>query len=199
MLFENSLILRELTVNEHHPSKPSTFAEEVLAATGLNAARCYQCGKCSAGCPMAGEMSLGPHNIIRLVQLNKKAKLMADASIWLCLTCETCTSRCPNEFDPARLIDGLREIAMRENAGAAPRRIRAFHKSFLDQVRSHGRMFEMGLIAEYKLRSGALFDDLAAAPGMLSKGKMSFMPPRIEGIDEVRKIFDACLETREEK
>ena len=81
-------------------SSPS-LAGELWAATGVNVATCYQCGKCSAGCPMAGEMPLKPHQMLRLAQLDEREKLLSDPSPWLCLTCETCTARCPNEVDPA--------------------------------------------------------------------------------------------------
>ena len=177
----------------HHDS----FAACVRKATGLHVARCYQCGKCSAGCPMASEMTLMPHEMVRLVQLDRKDRLMQDDSMWLCLTCETCTARCPNGFDPARMIDGLRELSLAENAENAPRRIRAFHEAFLDQIRSHGRVFEFGMVMAYKMKTGALFDDVDNAPGMFPRGKLKLMPSTIDGIDDVRRIYDACVAEEE--
>jgi heterodisulfide reductase subunit C2 len=173
-----------------HPD-PS-LAAELLRATGLNVAACYQCGKCSAGCPMAGEMPLKPHQMLRLAQLDQREQLLSDPSPWLCLTCETCTARCPNEIDPARLVDGLRELALRSDPRVGPLRLRAFHKAFLHQIRTHGRVFEAGLIVEYKIRTGALLDDVRTAPAVLRRGKLAFSPSNIEGRDEVRRIFEAC-------
>ena len=167
------------------------LARDVAAKTGLNPARCYQCGKCTAGCPMAEEMPTRPHQMMRLVQLGRRA-LLSDPSIWLCLTCETCSSRCPMDVEPARIIDALRELALAADPEVAPRRIRALHSSFLEQIRSNGRMFEFGLVLGSKLRSGALFADVTAAPGMMTRGKLSFSPQRIEGLDEIQQIFDAC-------
>ncbi len=160
--------------------------------TGLDPALCYQCGKCSAGCPMASEMDLKTHEIIRMLQLDIWDKPVSAESIWMCLTCETCTTRCPNQFDPAAVIDALREIALEEFPDFIPRRIAAFHAAFLDQIRTHGRIFEFGLVASYKLRSGALFADVDSLPGMLARGKLALTPKRIRGIREVRRIFDAC-------
>jgi heterodisulfide reductase subunit C len=178
-------------MSQNH-NKETDLGSQIVLATGENTACCYQCGKCSAGCPMAEEMKLKPHDFMRLAQFNQADDIFKDPSMWLCLTCETCSARCPNECDPARVIDALREMAMRRKAGNSPREISAFHNSFLDQIRLFGRVFEIGLIAEYKLRSLHFMQDVDSAPGMLMRGKLSFVPQRIKGIDEIRKIFKAC-------
>ena len=173
------------------------IAREIRRFTGIEVALCYQCGKCTAGCPMAAELSLGPQAMLRLVQLDCGDRLLADESMWLCLTCETCTARCPKGVDTARVIDGLREIALGVEADGIPTRVRAFHQSFLAQVRSYGRVFELGLVMSYKLRSGALFDDVSLGPAMLMRGKLKLWPERIAGTDEIERIFAACDEEGE--
>jgi heterodisulfide reductase subunit C len=173
------------------PPKQSLLSQ-IQDATGLDPAQCYQCGKCTAGCPMASEMDLKTHEIIRLLQLDIRERLLSAESIWMCLTCETCTTRCPNQFDPAAVIDALREIALKAFPDGVPRRIAAFNSAFLDQIRTNGRIFEFGLVASYKLRSGALFADIDSVPGMLARGKLALTPKRIQGIREVRRIFEAC-------
>jgi heterodisulfide reductase subunit C2 len=169
-----------------------SFSREIREATGINPARCYQCGKCSAGCPMAEEMATKPHQMLRMMQLGQRQQLLEDPSIWLCLTCETCTARCPNEVEPARLIDAVRGLAVREFPTAAPRPIRAFHRAFLQAIAANGRIFEFGMIANYKLKSGDLFSDVLTAPGMLARGKLKLLPSSIDGVADVRRIFAAC-------
>jgi heterodisulfide reductase subunit C2 len=141
---------------------------------------------------MAPEMDIKTHEIIRLLQLDMSERLISAESIWMCLTCETCTTRCPNEFDPAALIDSLREIILRQSPATVPQKVAGFHSAFLDQIRTHGRVFEFGLVASYKLRGGALLADIGSVPAMLARGKLALTPRRIEGIREVRKIFDRC-------
>ncbi|MCK6681866.1 MAG: 4Fe-4S dicluster domain-containing protein [Thermoanaerobaculia bacterium] len=167
---------------------PPRLGPYLREKTGINAAACYQCGKCSAGCPMAAETTLRPHDVLRLINLDRREELLSDESIWLCLTCETCSSRCPNGCDPARLIDALRE----EAADRAPRRIRAFHDSFLEQIWLNGRMFELGLVLTYKLRTGTFTQDAASTLAMLRRGKLKFVPHPIDGVKDVRRIFEAC-------
>lgn len=171
--------------SEHGPGGPS-LAAEVRLRTGLNAAACYQCGKCSAGCPMAAE-GLRPHDIMRAVASGRR-EVLENEGIWHCLTCETCTERCPNDCDPARVMDALREISH----ARAPRSIDAFHRSFLDQIRANGRMFELGLVLQYKLRSGDLLQDASSTPALLKRGKLKFRPATIRGLTEVERLFRAC-------
>ena len=185
-----------MTPPEHDGAVP-TLAASVRQIAGSDVTHCYQCGKCTAGCPMGSEMRYGPHDIVRLVSSGRRERVLTDESIWLCLGCETCTARCPNGVDPAGAIDALRELSVREYPTAAPVRIRAFHRAFLSQIKTNGRLFELGLVVQYKLRSGSWAQDAASAPGMLFRGKLHARAKPISGIEEVRRIFEACGEERE--
>lgn len=170
-----------------------SLREQILDLTGIDTARCYQCGKCSGGCPMAAETRIRPHDVMRLVTLDRLPRLQDDESIWLCLTCETCSSRCPQGCEPARVLEAVREISAREAPESVPPRVAAFHRAFLEQVRQHGRMFELGMVLGYKLRTGALLQDATATPGLLSRGKLRLTPHRIAGRDDVARLFKECL------
>jgi heterodisulfide reductase subunit C len=173
-------------------SSTPNLATEIEAATGVNPATCYQCGKCSAGCPMASESDLRPHQVMRWVMYGPRERALQDESIWLCLTCETCSARCPNGCDPARVIDAVREIAHEEGMAQMPRNIGAFHKAFLEQIRTNGRLHEMGLVMDYKLKTGDLMKDVTNAPGMFARGKLNLRADRIEGVNEIKRIFEQC-------
>jgi heterodisulfide reductase subunit C2 len=171
-----------------------TLKADIQAATGINVSRCYQCGKCSAGCPMASESDLRPHNVLRLAMQNRRDEALRSEVIWLCLTCETCSARCPNACDPARVIDELREMSLSAGLSEAPRHIAAFHRAFLAQIRANGRLHEMGMVVDYKLRSGDLMKDVTNAPAMVTRGKLSLRAERIRGVDEMKRIFEKCGE-----
>jgi heterodisulfide reductase subunit C2 len=141
---------------------------------------------------MASEMGLKPHDVMRLVVAGNAGRAAADESIWLCLTCETCSARCPNNCDPAGVIDMLRELALDAGLSDAPRRIAAFHRAFLAQIKQNGRLHETGMVMDYKLRSGDLMNDVTNAPGMVARGKLSLRPKGIQGLDEIRRIFKVC-------
>ena len=52
----------------------------------------------------------------------------------------------------------------------------AFHTSFINTIKRFGRLWEIGLIAEYKLRTRHFWQDVVVAPVMLKKGKLSLIP-----------------------
>lgn len=123
------------------------------------------------------------------VMRNRREELLSSDGIWLCLTCTTCSTRCPNNADPARVIDVLREIAMDEDPSLALRAVGVFNQTFLAQVESSGRMHEVGLAAQFNLRTGHLLKDAAAMPALLLRGKFKIAPASIKNVDEMRRIF----------
>lgn len=92
----------------------SDFVKKVEEISGQNLISCYQCGKCSAGCPMSFAMDLLPNQVIRLMQLGLKDDIAESNTIWLCASCITCSVRCPRGVDLARVMEALRTIALRE-------------------------------------------------------------------------------------
>ena len=113
-----------------------TFQEEVEARSGINPARCYQCGKCTAGCPMTFAMDLDPARVMRLVQLGQRDQALQSHTIWLCASCETCTTRCPQEIDTARVMDALRILARERTTQAEGDRL--YQQGLLSSVRGAG-------------------------------------------------------------
>ena len=89
--------------------------EYVLEISGENLFACYQCGKCSAGCPSYSAMDISPHSVIRLLQLGQIEQVLRTEAIWLCASCQTCKVRCPKGVDLARIMEALRQIILREN------------------------------------------------------------------------------------
>jgi heterodisulfide reductase subunit C len=91
---------------------------EVEELSGQNLYACYQCGKCTAGCPLAFSMDILPHTIIRLMQLGQVERALSSKSPWHCAACLTCSSRCPKGVDLARVMEALRVLLIR--SGKAP-------------------------------------------------------------------------------
>ncbi|MDP3803966.1 MAG: 4Fe-4S dicluster domain-containing protein [Candidatus Omnitrophota bacterium] len=157
---------------------------------GENVRRCYQCGKCSAGCPISFKMDYLPNQIIRMIQLGMEREVLLGNTIWLCASCITCTTRCPREIDIAEIMDFLRRYAYKKQV--IPRdeiRIPLFSKIFLRNIELFGRLYEMGLIGMFNILSGEFFKDFSIAPKMFLKRKIGLLPRKIKNLSEVKEIF----------
>ncbi len=175
-------------------SANNSLASQVVRYTGVDAQRCYQCGKCSAGCPLANDMDYTSSMVMRILQ-NEDDKLDKDLlqsqAIWLCASCEMCISRCPMSVDIPKVMDFLRQqsIAKGLQNKAAAKNIIPFHRSFLDMIRLTGRSYEVGMVVDYKLRSKKFMQDLTVAPKMFLKGKLSIFPEMVKGTKNISRIF----------
>lgn len=167
----------------------SELADEVCRRSGTPATACFQCHKCSTGCPIGPEMDYLPSQVMRLVHLGAQAELLGSQAIWLCASCEACTTRCPMGIDIAAVMDALRIMAIDRAVALPDAHGKQFNRSFLGSVRRHGRVFEAGMMASYKLRTGDLLTDVGKVPQMLTKGKLSLLPKRSGGAAEVREVF----------
>jgi heterodisulfide reductase subunit C len=92
----------------------SDFVKKIEELSGQNLLSCYQCGKCSAGCPMVSAMDILPNQAIRLVQLGLQEDVLKSETIWLCASCVTCGARCPRGVDLSRIMEALRQIMLRK-------------------------------------------------------------------------------------
>ncbi|MCX7636097.1 MAG: 4Fe-4S dicluster domain-containing protein [Syntrophales bacterium] len=168
-----------------------TFLEEVNESIkGVPIQRCYHCRKCTAGCPLAFAMEYNPNRVIKMIQLGMKREVLQSSTIWLCASCETCITRCPNEVDIARMMDALREMAIREGVPVREKNVMAFHEAFLNSIRSRGRINEPFMMVDYKLKSGDLFSDMGLGINMFMKGKLSLVSPKTRDLGAVKRIFE---------
>jgi heterodisulfide reductase subunit C len=90
------------------------FVQQVETISGQSLLACNQCGKCSAGCPVAFSMDILPNQVLRMAQLGIQEVLDAQ-TIWTCAACLTCVSRCPKGIDLPRVMEALRVIHMEKN------------------------------------------------------------------------------------
>ncbi|ACD90268.1 MAG: 4Fe-4S dicluster domain-containing protein [Chlorobium limicola] len=178
-------------------SSNDAFRLQISQHTGNDYNCCYQCGKCTAGCPAGGFMDNPPTKIMRLVQAGYLEEAMRSNALWYCVGCQTCTSRCPQNMDIAATMDALRELAIKTGIVSEDRSkklVTAFHTSFLNNIRKHGRLQELSLVNSYKLRTRTFLQDASSGIKMIREGKINPLTSFSgkEGVnakDQIEKIF----------
>ena len=92
-------------------------AEKIKEISGANPQKCMKCGKCSATCPAFNEMDIKPHQFVSYVINENIEALVNSASLWKCLSCFACVERCPRDVKPAKLIEAVRQMVVRQRCG----------------------------------------------------------------------------------
>lgn len=178
-------MIKLIPADDAGKAKLAQIEEE--AGTKVNL--CYQCGKCTAGCPVAFSMDYPPRQVIRLLQLNMLEEALSAESIWVCATCETCSARCPRGVEIASLMDALRREALIQGKNSKSK-VALFNKAFLNWVKNGGKTFEAGLLLQFNLLSKQPFNDMEKGLPMMKRGKISFLPERVKNRDAIKKIFE---------
>ncbi len=162
------------------PSEGTTIntalADLILKELGQNVFLCYQCVKCTSGCPMSEFFDWQPNQIMRAVQLGQTDIALESETPWLCANCQTCTTRCPQGLDIAGIMGFLTREAVSRGIKPTVPEVSKFQRSFMHELKMWGRSYELGLMAELKLRTGNITGDLDLAPKMFARNKLALLP-----------------------
>ena len=170
------------------PISDSNAVKDIAEKAGVNVKDCYQCGKCSAGCPMTQGMDVPPHKIIRFMQLDLLDEVLKSKTPWICASCNVCSARCPQNVDIANVMREARKASKAAGYQPFPDSDK-FEEAFLANVRRFGRSHEAILAAQYNLTTGHLFQDVPNVPAMLSRGMISMKISKVKDQESVRKIM----------
>ncbi len=164
------------------------FLDYLETESGQPISRCFQCKKCSGGCPVSAYSDIKAHQAVRLGQLGREEELISAPLVWYCIGCKTCQTRCPNGIDISAILDVIKGQVL-ANRGMPGKPLPAFHESFLASVKRHGRVYELGMVIGYKWRVKRWTEDKELGLKMFAKGKLSLLPHRVSGRRQVRELF----------
>ena len=169
------------------------FHKIVKETSGQTISSCFQCGKCTNGCPITFAMDIPPHRLIHLLQYGQDNEVLQSDTIWVCASCETCTTRCPNGIDIAHVMDTLRQLSIHQGIKPSQPSIPIFHSAFLNSIKRHGRVNETEMALTYTIKDAGLagvFKLAGMGLTMFLKGKAKILPSRVRGLKSVRNLFN---------
>lgn len=157
---------------------------------------CMQCGTCTGSCGSAASMDLVPRELWRMVQFGLKEDIFGSKSFWLCSSCYYCTLRCPRGLPLTEAMGRLKYLAMREGV-LTDKKSPAFYRSFVNNVRLHGRLRETELMGHYFLALKSPITPFAFLPlgiRLMSRRKVSLQLPSFSGSGKLDAIFRKVAE-----
>ncbi len=149
-------------------------ASALSGLRGLTPDTCFQCNRCTAGCPLLPAMDLSPAQIVHHMRLGHWDTVLESQSIWACVHCETCTARCPQQVDVSGLLRAARVMAWRSGRVATDQAIAAYFASFLENLYLYGRSAELPLTLMCKLKSEVYLRDMMLGLRLITRGRLNF-------------------------
>lgn len=182
---------------QNHPQESMTISQELARRIqdelGQNVYLCYQCVKCTSGCPVGEFFDWQPNQIMRAVQLGQEDIALGSETPWLCAACQACTTRCPQNLDINGIMEFLTREAVARGIDPPVPEVNIFNEAFMREVKLWGRAYEPGLMAEMKLRQPEhLLDDLDMYKEMMKKRKVALLPKRGKPPRNVKPIPGAA-------
>ena len=184
---------------EKIPARDYEFSRKI-AEEVKNLNRCYQCSMCSDGCPVAYAMDYHPNELIYMTRMGLKEKVLQSKAMWVCISCQTCATRCPNEIEIVHLMDALRQQTLQEGRKSAADNTPQFHKAFVKGIRKRGRVDTIELLLNYELKTRDVFSSLnkireqgSQALEMLRKGKFKLPFRKKHGQKKTEELFKKIL------
>jgi heterodisulfide reductase subunit C len=185
----------------HQPeTRGAGFLHEVIEETpnGERLVHCMQCGSCGGSCPSGPDMQYTPRTLFAMINANQRKEVLAANTMWCCVSCYFCTTRCPQQIPITDIMYTLKRIAIRENAYSkshAP----ALAKTFTWFLERYGRSWEVGLAGWFYMRHKpwAATGLTSMGLGMLARGRMGLLPTKIKKIDQLQAIIKKAREIGE--
>lgn len=154
----------------------SELARRIQEELGQNVYLCYQCIRCTSGCPVAEFFDWQPNQVMRALQLGQDDIALQSQTPWLCACCQTCTTRCPQGLNVTAIMEFLTREALHKGFKPKVSEVNVFNEAFMREIRLWGRAYELGLMAEMKVRNRDLFSDLDLGLQMFRRNKLPILP-----------------------
>ncbi len=167
------------------------LAQRIQDELEQNVYLCYQCVKCSSGCPVSEYFDWQPNQVMRALQLGQEDIALHSQTPWLCASCQTCATRCPQGLDITAIMEFLTREALDQNIKPGIPKVNIFNQAFMREVKLWGRSYDLGLMVEMKLRTMDILSDMDLAARIVARNKIAFLPKPTHRPHHVKPVAGA--------
>lgn len=158
--------------------------------------QCIQCGTCTGSCPVSYAMDITPREIIALFRAGEIKKILNSEAIWLCVSCYSCQTRCPQQIRLTDIFYVLKQIAIKNKIFSKTIKVHKLRESFLKMLNDYGRLNEALLMIKYVLKTNPLkgLAFLPLATKLMIKGRLTFKSAGIKNKKALKLIIKKSKE-----
>ncbi len=180
-----------------------SFLEEVVERTpgGEKLYNCIQCGSCGGSCPNGVEMDYSPRALFALIAAGERERVLSSNTMWLCVSCYFCTTRCPKEIPITDIMYTLKELSLKEGLASNKDAV-SLAKTFNEMIDQYGRSFEFGLATRYYFAHKSISSAFKAGLlglKMFTRGRIHLKPQKIEQLEQLKSILKRADEIEENR
>lgn len=153
---------------------------------------------------MAPNMEFPPRKIIAMIRAGMRDEVLSSNSMWFCLSCYTCTARCPRGVKPTEIAHALESLAAQHGYKVGGTSTPALYRNFVDSIRANGRVHELGMMIKFYM---SILPQMLSHPveaikmaplglSLFSHKRMPVKATRIKGKDDLSRIIKKFREVR---
>jgi len=189
-IFPGQLIQREAELKSQFLSHVEFVPE------GERIKQCIQCGTCTGSCPVSFAMDITPREIIALFRAGEIQKILNSEAIWLCVSCYSCQTRCPQQIRLTDIFYVLKQLAIQNKIFSKTIKVHQLRETFLTMLNEYGRLNETLLMIKFILKTNPLkgIRFLPLATKLMIKGRLSFRNKGIKNKEVLRSIIKKSKE-----
>lgn len=153
--------------------------------------KCIQCGTCSGSCPLTDHMENAPRELFALIREGNIVEALSSQTLWYCVSCYKCMTRCPKEIPVTDLIYSLKELAIKE--GLAPKRHKtiSLNSSFSNCIEKNGLVTESAVMSGYGIKHPVdVVKKVPLALKMLKRDRLEILPQKTKNPAMLKKMFE---------
>jgi heterodisulfide reductase subunit C len=153
--------------------------------------KCIQCGTCSASCPLTDHMENAPRELFALIRDGNIIEALTSQTLWYCVSCYKCMTRCPKEIPVTELIYTLKRLALKEGFAPKNHKTVSLNRSFSNCIDKNGLVTESTVMRGYGMKHPLdVVKKVPLALKMLKRDRLEILSQKTKNPAILKRMFE---------